>query len=211
MADRVQGKISFTPIVDIAADADSAAVNAIHHDIKQSLGGEMTYSFGANDRWYYAPNVIATATNDMRLIAGHSDGSTDDNTDLVGASGSHTDSSEAAGNTAHFTDHASDAIDCGTDDVKFLFIKNTGTSDTIGTTTTNSVYLTIDGSTAANDDGESIEIASGEAWMGKVNNTVNDFVIITGQANDGGTAATVNSSTSVRLTVVAVIDDGGHS
>ena len=47
--------------------------------------------------------------------------------------------------------------------------------------------------------------------MGKVNNTVNDFVIIPGQANDGGAAATVNGSTSVRLTVVAVIDDGGHS
>ena len=147
----------------------------------------------------------------MRLIAGHSDGSTDDNTDLVGASGSHTDSSEAAGNTAHFTDSASDTIDCGTDDVKFLFVKNTGTSDTSGTTTTNSVYLTIDGSTAADSDGESIEIAAGEAWMGKVNNTVNDFVVIPGIANDGGTAATVNDSTSVRLTVVAVIDDGGHT
>ena len=47
--------------------------------------------------------------------------------------------------------------------------------------------------------------------MGKVNNIVGDFTIISGQANAGGTAATVNGSTSVRCTVCAVIDDGGHS
>ena len=210
MADRAQGAVSFTPIVTIAADNDADAVDAIHHNIKKSLGGELTYTATANDKWYYAPDVIVTNVSDMRLIAGHSDGTTDDNTDLVGASGSHSTSSEAAGNTAHFTDNASTALDCGTDDVRFLFIKNTGTSDTSGTTTTNSVYLVLDGGTVAHTTDDAIEIAAGEAWMGRVNNTVNDFEIISGQANAAGAAATVNSSTSVRCAVVAIIDDGGH-
>ena len=207
--DKAQGAISFTPIVEITADADSDAVNAIHHNINQSLGGNLTYSFtDANDKWYYAPNVIAVASNDMRLISGHSDGSTDDNTDLVGATGDPSAPNEAAGSVAHFTEGGN--IDCGTDDVKFLFIKNTGTSDTSGTTTTNSVYVVFDGGTVANTTDDAIEIAAGEAWMGRVNNTVNDFVIIPGVANAGGTAASVNGSDSVRCTVCAVIDDGGH-
>ena len=58
--------------------------------------------------------------------------------------------------------------------------------------------------------GDAIEIAAGEAWMGRVNNIVDDFRIISGQADAAGTADTVNSSTSVRCTVAAIIDDGGH-
>jgi hypothetical protein len=46
--------------------------------------------------------------------------------------------------------------------------------------------------------------------MGKVNNVVHDFVVIPGQSNAAGTAAEVNGSESVRCTVAAVIDDGGH-
>jgi len=207
MADKVQGAISFTPIVEIAADDDAAAVNAIHHDIGSSLGGEMTYTFGGNDRWYYAPNCIVTNAADKELICTAANPGL---TALVGASGSHTDSSEAAGSDCHFTDSASDDIVGNADDVRFLFIKNTGTSDTSGTTTTNSVYLTMDDGTAANTTEDAIQIAAGEAWMGTVNNLASDFIIISGQANAGGAAATVNGSTSVRCTVVAVIDDGGH-
>ena len=47
--------------------------------------------------------------------------------------------------------------------------------------------------------------------MGRVNGQVmSNFFIISGQARAAGAAATVNSSTSVRCTVVAIIDDGGH-
>ena len=205
MADKVQGAISFTPIVEVTADADSATLTSIHHDIGGSLGGVMTYSFGADDKWYYAPNVIVVNSN--KDLIGSSD---NDNTDLVGASGSHTDSNEAAGSDVHFTDNASTAVDCGTDDVRFLFIKNTGTSDTSGTTTTNSVYLVINNTTAAHGEENAIEIAAGEAWMGRVNNIVADFVIISAAPNAAAVAATVNDSTSVRCTVAAVIDDGGH-
>ncbi len=204
-SDKVQGAISFTPIVNINADADADAVNAIHHNIKQALGGELTYSFtDDNDKWYYAPNVIVTNSSSDLISSAD-----DDNTDLVGATGDPASPNEAAGSAAHFTEGGN--INGSADDIRFIFIKNTGTSDTSGTTTTNSVYLCINDATASHSNQNSIEIAAGEAWMGKVNNIVGDFTIISGQANAGGTAATVNGSTSVRCTVCAVIDDGGHS
>ena len=203
MADRAQGAISFTPIVTIAADADSDAVDAIHHNIKGSLGGEMTYSFGANDKWYYAPNVIVTSSSTVLISQ-----TSDDYTVLAGATGDPASPNEAAGSEAHFTEGGN--LDASADDIKFLFIKNTGTSDTSGTSTTNSVYLTFNAVTATHNGQDAIEIAAGEAWMSKVNNVVEDFLIISGQANAAGTADTVNDSTSVRCTVAAVIDDGGH-
>ena len=203
MADRAQGAVSFTPVVTIAADSDADAVDAIHHNIKTSLGGELTYTAGGNDKWYYAPNVIVTATSTQLISV-----TADDYTDLVGATGDPASPNEAAGSEAHFTEGGN--IDASADDIKFLFIKNTGTSDTSNTSTTNSVYLTLDAGTAVNTGEDAIEIAAGEAWMSRVNNIVDDFRMISGQANAAGTAATVNSSTSVRCTVAAIIDDGGH-
>ena len=204
MADRAQGAISFTPIVTIDADSDADAVDAIHHNINGALGGNLTYTVNdANDKWYYAPNLIATSTSTQLISV-----TADDYTDLVGATGDPASPNEAVGSEAHFTEGGN--VDAGTDDIRFLFIKNTGTSDTSGTTTTNSVYLILDGGTAAHGAEDAIEIASGEAWMGRVNNIVDDFRIISGQADAAGTAATVNSSTSVRCTVAAIIDDGGH-
>ena len=204
MADRAQGAVSFTPIVTIAADSDADAVDAIHHNIKGALGGDLTYTVNdANDKWYYAPNAIVTSTSTQLISV-----TADDYTDLVGATGDPASPNEAAGSEAHFTEGGN--IDAGTDDIKFLFIKNTGTSDTSSTTTTNSVYLTIDAASVAHNTSDAIEIAAGEAWMGKVNNIVDDFRIISGQADAANTAATVNGSTSVRFTVAAIIDDGGH-
>ena len=203
MADRAQGAVSFTPVVTIAADSDADAVDAIHHNIKTSLGGDLTYTAGADDKWYYAPNVIVTATSTQLISV-----TADDYTDLVGATGDPASPNEAIGSEAHFTEGGN--IDASADDIKFLFIKNTGTSDTSNTSTTNSVYLTLDAGTAVNTGEDAIEIAAGEAWMSRVNNIVDDFRIISGQANAAGTAATVNSSTSVRCTVAAIIDDGGH-
>ena len=203
MADTARGAVSMTPVVTIAADSDADAVDAIHHNIKTSLGGDLTYTAGGNDKWYYAPNVIVTATSTQLISV-----TADDYTDLVGATGDPASPNEAVGSEAHFTEGGN--IDASADDIKFLFIKNTGTSDTSNTSTTNSVYLTLDAGTAVNTGEDAIEIAAGEAWMSRVNNIVDDFRIISGQANAAGTAATVNSSTSVRCTVAAIIDDGGH-
>lgn len=202
MADRAQGAISFQPIVTIAADADADAVDAIHHNIKKSLGGDLTFTVeDGDDNWFYAPNVIVTATSEELF------GASDNNTDLVGASGDQANGpNEAVGSAVTFTDTS--LADCDADKVWFLFIKNTGTSDTSNTSTTNSVYFNLDGGTAAHGTADQIEVAAGEAWMGRVNGPVmSNIFIISGVARAGGAAATVNSSTSVRCTVAAIVED----
>jgi len=202
MADRAQGAISFQPIVTIAADDDADAVDAIHHNIKKSLGGDLTFTVAdGDDNWFYAPNVIVTATSEELF------GASDNNTDLVGASGDQSNGpNEIAGNAVTFTDDST--ADCDADKVWFLFIKNTGTSDTSNTSTTNSVYFNLDGGTAAHGTADQIEVAAGEAWMGRVNGPVmSNIFIISGVARAGGAAATVNSSTSVRCTVAAIVED----
>ena len=206
MADRAQGAVSFTPIVTIAADSDADAVDAIHHNIKGALGGDLTYTASdAADVWFYAPNVIVLGANDEELFG---DGASDNNTDLVGASGDQTNGpNEAAGSASTFTHDT--LADLNADKVYFLFIKNTGTSDTSGTSTTNSVYFTLDDNdSTAHSTTDAIEVAAGEAWMGRINGTIMDEIhIIAGQARGAGTAATVNSSADVRCTVAAMIDD----
>ena len=202
MADRAQGNISFQPIVTIAADSDADAVDAIHHDIKRSLGGKLTFTVAdGDDNWFYAPNVIVTTTSDELF------GASDDNTDLVGASGDQSNGpNEAVGAAVTFTDAS--LADCSADKVWFLFIENTGTSDTSNTSTTNSVYVSLDGTAAAYNALDNIEIKAGEAWMGNIAGPLLQSVfIITGQTRGTGAAQTVNSSTSVRCTVAAIIED----
>ena len=78
-----------------------------------------------------------------------------DATDLVGASGDQTNGpNEAAGAAVTFTDDST--ADCSADKVWFLFIKNTGTSDTSNTSTTNSVYVSLDTTAAAHDSGAKV-------------------------------------------------------
>ena len=202
MADRAQGAVSFTPIVTIAADSDVDAVDAIHHNIKGSLGGNLTFTVqDGDDNWFYAPNVICTTTSDELF------GASDDSTDLVGASGDQTNGpNEAAGSAVTFTDDST--ADCSADKVWFLFIKNTGTSDTSNTSTTNSVYVSLDASAAAYNALDNIEIKAGEAWMGNIAGPLMASIfIISAQARGAATAATVNSSTSVRCTVAAIVED----
>ena len=202
MADRAQGAVSFTPIVTIAADSDADAVDAIHHNIKGALGGDLTFTVqDGDDNWFYAPNVIVTNSSEELF------GASDNATDLVGASGDQTNGpNEAAGAAVTFTDDST--ADCDADKVWFLFIKNTGTSDTSNTSTTNSVYFNLDGGTAAHGTADQIEVAAGEAWMGRVNGPVmSNIFIISGQARAAGAAATVNSSTSVRCAVAALVED----
>ena len=44
MADIARGKVSMTPVVTIAADSDADSIDAIHHDIKSTLGGKLEYA-----------------------------------------------------------------------------------------------------------------------------------------------------------------------
>ena len=196
MADRAQGAISFTPIVTIAADADADAVDAIHHNINGNLGGDLTFTAAdADDRWFYAPNVICTTTSDELF------GASDDNTDLVGASGDQVNGpNEAAGEAVTFTDGVT--ADCSADKVFFLFVKNTGTSDVDGTVSTNSVYLSFDGTAAGYNVLDNIEIKAGEAWMVNLAGPLMESIfVMTGQARGAGTGA------NVRCTVAAIVEN----
>ena len=71
MADTARGKISMTPVVTIAADDDSAAVDAIHHDINGLLGGVLEYEKAdANDKWFYDASKTIDTTNSTNIISG---------------------------------------------------------------------------------------------------------------------------------------------
>jgi len=106
-----------------------------------------------------------------------------------------------------FTDDSTADLDA--DKVWFLFIKNTGTSDISGTTTTNSVYFTLDDNdSTAHNTPDAIEVAAGEAWMGKTNGTIMDEIhIIAALPRSAGVAVSVNGSADVRCTVAAIIED----
>lgn len=161
MADTARGSVSMTPVVTIAADSDADAVDAIHHDIKQSLGGKLEYAKAdVNDKWFYSTTKDVTGTSG-NLIAG--------------------DFTE--GGTVHTADH-----------VKFLFIKNSGTTD--GSTATSSVvYICLDGGDAASVS-DVVEIGPNEAMVLKF--------------KDGLDVAALHAATSsgtVRCTVASIIDD----
>ena len=196
MADRAQGAVSFTPVVTIAADSDADAVDAIHHNIQGSLGGDLTFTVqDGDDNWFYAPNVICTTTSDELF------GASDNNTDLVGASGDQSNGpNEAVASAVTFTDDS--LADCDADKVWFLFVKNTGTSDISNTATTNSVYLSFDGTAAGYNVADNIEIKAGEAWMSNLAGPVmSNVFIMTGQARSAGTGG------DVRCTVAAIVED----
>ena len=140
MADRIEARISCTPIVTLPAGSDSDAVDVLHHDIKSTLGGDYSYTFNADNwpsrdpKWYWAPNIIAIHLNRNLL---HNPGV---GTELVGASGDPVNGpNEAAGVDVHYTD--GEVMDSINDSIRFMFIKNTGTSDINGTPTTNSIYI----------------------------------------------------------------------
>lgn len=77
MADTARGRVSMTPVVTIAADADADAIDAIHHDIGGSLGGKLEYEAAdANDKWFY--DSSKNVTTDAALLDGaFTDGSGD--------------------------------------------------------------------------------------------------------------------------------------
>ena len=91
---------------------------------------------------------------------------------------------------------------CTSDKVRFLFIKNTGTTD--GTTTSDeSILLSLSGATVGYASADTIEIGSGESWFAKLPNvTVGN---IHARAADSG--ATSDGEASVQCIVAAILDD----
>ena len=162
MTDRAQGAVSFTPIVTILADADADAVDAIHHDIKGSLGGEMVYTKAdVNDKWVYSTSIDVTGTS----------------ADLIASGTAFTE-----GGTTTTADH-----------VRFLFIKNSGTTD--GSTPTDAVvYLLFHAANAATQ--PAIEIGPNEAFQCKIRDS-----------EDVAGLHAATSTGTVRCTVAAILDD----
>jgi len=165
MADTARGKVSMTPVVTIAADSDADSIDAIHHDIKGSLGGKLEYAkVDANDKWFYSTSTDVTASH-ANLISGD------------------------------FTEGGTVAT---SDDVRFLFLKNSGTTN--GTTPTSSkVYLTLDGKDGASV-ASTIEIGPSESINLKFKSA---------SGVDVQNLHATTSSGTVRCTVAAIIDDGG--
>ena len=198
MADRVQGKISFTPIVTLADDVDANGRDTIQHDINEALGAPMVVTArNAADKWYYAPNVIVTSTS-AGLLVDAGDGLSA----LVGSSGNQDNPNEDVDSTVMFTD--GETIHEEADRMRWIFIKNTGTADIYGTPTTDSVYVRI-GSSAAYNSIDGMEIPEGEVWMDRLNTghtRPNDLHVVTGLTKNAG-----SGTTEVRCTVVAMIDD----
>ena len=198
MVDRVEGILSFNPIVTLAAGVNSNAKDVIHHDIKQALGGPMGVTArDVGDKWYYAPNNIVT-TGGAPLIIFSIDGLSFN----VGSSGNPNNQNEPTDSTVMFTD--GETIHEEADRMRWIFIKNTGTADIYGTPTTDSVYVRI-GSSAAYNSIDGMEIPEGEVWMARLNTghtRPNDLHVVTGLTNNAG-----SGTTDVRCTVVAMIDD----
>ena len=87
------------------------------------------------------------------------------------------------------------------DKVKFLFIKNTGTTDG-SSTTDESLMLVLDGSTVAHGSTNAIEISSGDSWFAKLpNTTVGDLHAISADPDQ-----TVGGG-NVQCIVAAILDD----
>ena len=85
MADTARGAVSMTPVVTIIADSDADAVDAIHHDIKGTLGGKLEYAKAdANDKWVYSTSRdIGTNTDIIPNGTSFTEGGTSTTSDHV--------------------------------------------------------------------------------------------------------------------------------
>ena len=164
------------------ADAATMTIKAVLlPDEIQSTLKDLTFAYtpaDANDKWFYGLINVPHNTGSVDLISGEF---------LSSSAGKNTGSSTASIAT--------------TDKVKFLFIKNTGTTDG-SSSTDESIHLVLDGSTVAHGSTNAIEISSGESWYGKLpNTTIADLHAIS--ADPDQTAGGGN----VQCIVAAIIHD----
>ena len=163
------------------ADAATMTLEAVilPDEIQKTLS-DLTFAYtpaDANDKWYY--KLVNVTTSSGNLIAGNF---------LQNSAGINIGSSEATVSIS--------------DKVKFIFIKNTGTTDG-STSTDDSIYIVLDGGAAAHTSIDAIEIGSGESWYGKLTNTtVGNLNAITGDANASSTG-----DGAAQCVVAAIIDD----
>ena len=164
------------------ADAATMTIKAVLlPDEIQAILKDLTFSYtpaDANDKWFYGIVNVPHNTGSVDLISGKF---------LAASAG-----------VATGTANADIAI---TDMVKFLFIKNTGTTDG-SSTTDESVMLVNDGSTVAHGSTNAIEISAGQSWFAKMPNTrLGDLHAISADPDQ-----TVGGG-NVQCIVAAIIDD----
>ena len=164
------------------ADAATMTIKAIllPEEIQATLK-DLSYAYtpaDANDKWFYGIVNVPHNTGGVDLITGKF---------LAASAGVATGTANADITTS--------------DKVKFLFIKNTGTTDG-SSSTDESVMLVQDGSTVAHGSTNAIEISSGHSWFAKMpNTTVGDSHAIS--ADPDQTAGGGN----VQCIVAAILDD----
>ena len=164
------------------ADAGTMTIKAVLlPDEIQTTLKDLTFTYtpsDANDKWFYGIINVPHNTGGVDLISGAF---------LSNSAGKATGSTTATITTS--------------DKIKFLFIKNTGTSDG-SSSTDESVHLVLDGSTVAHSSANAIEISSGHSWYAKLpNTTVGNLHAIS--ADPDQTAGGGN----VQCIVAAIIDD----
>tara|TARA_R110000824_G_scaffold208239_2_gene393805 strand:+ start:1216 stop:1719 length:504 start_codon:yes stop_codon:yes gene_type:complete len=164
------------------ADAATMTIKAvILPDEIQATLKDLTFSYtpaDANDKWFYG--IV-----NVRMNSG--------GTDLI--------TGEFLSNSAGINVGLSTASISTSDKVKFLFIKNTGTTDG-SSATDESVMLVQDGSTVAHSSTNAIEVSAGQSWFAKMpNTTVGDLHAISADPDQ-----TIGGG-NVQCIVAAIIDD----
>ena len=133
------------------ADASTMTIKAVLlPDEMQATLKDLTFAYtpaDANDKWFYGLINVPHNTGSVDLISGSY---------LSNSAGKATGSTTATVGTH--------------DKVKFIFIKNTGTTDG-SSSTDESIHLVLDGSTAAHGSENAIQVGAGESWYAKLPNT----------------------------------------
>ena len=139
----------------MAADRATVSISAslLPDEIKTSVGGTSVYDLndiGNNNKWTYSLTIIGSSSEDALLAS-------------VPFLGQGT-AEEGATATVN-----------GTDDIVFLFIKHTGTTDG-STSTTATLHLNLSGGTATGSAVGDIVLKPGECFFAKLGNTEIDDV-----------------------------------
>ena len=161
----------------MAADRATVSISAslLPDEIKTSVGGTLVYDlndFGDNNKWAYSLTIVGASSEDALLptVAYLGQGSAEE------------------GGTA------SVAAD---DDVLFLFVKHTGTTDG-STTTTATLALNLAGTAATGSAAGDIVLKPGECFAARM-----------GTANPMQNINADSSSGNIQAQVFVIADDGG--
>ena len=160
----------------MAADKATVSISAslLPDEIKTSIGGTSVYDLndiGDNNKWTYSLTIVGASSEDALLAS-------------VPFLGQGT-AEEGATATVN-----------GTDDIVFLFIKHTGTTDG-STASTANLHLNLGGGTATGSAVGDIVLKPNECFYARLGNTEIDDI----NAD--------SSSGSIQAMVFAVCDDGG--